>query len=151
MLTGFVGSLGAWLKRLRNKKKSDELQAQVRGRPTPPATNPSVAEQLGAIENGLDALSQWLTQKFQANDAPPQDFQNVAAKLAAIAALMQERLAAPVLDHAAAEPPPAGSGETVTLRLIDMDATSQGDRTTARQPGRLVAVERGDHAPADAA
>jgi len=151
MLTGFVGSLGAWLKRLRNKKKSDELQAQVRGRPTPPATNPSVAEQLGAIENGLDALSQWLTQKFQANDAPPQDFQNVAAKLAAIAALMQERLAAPVLDHAAAEPPTAGSGETVTLRLIDMDATSQGDRTTARQPGRLVAVERGDHAPADAA
>ena len=111
----------------------------------------SVAEQLGAIENGLDALSQWLTQKFRANEASPQDFHNVAAKLAAIAALMQQRLANPVLDHAAGEPRQQASGETVTLRLIDMDVTSQPDRLPGRQPGRLVAAERSDHAPADAA
>ena len=152
MLTGLVGSLGAWLSRLRNKKKGNAPQAQFRGQPMQPApASASVAEQLGAIENGLDALSLWLTQEFRASEAPPQDFQNVAAKLAAIAALMQERLATPVLDHAASEPRQQASGEAVTLRLIDMDATSQHDRSSGRQPGRLVVAERSDHVPADAA
>ena len=131
MLIGFVGSLCAWLKRLRNKKKGDELQAQARRQAAP--WSASVAG--GAIENGLDTLSQWLTQ-LHANEAPRRDFQNVAAKLAAIAALMQERLASPMLDHAAAEPRQLGSGETIMLR----PATERND-----------AAERSDVAPADVA
>jgi hypothetical protein len=161
MLIGFVGSLCAWLRRLRNKKKGDELQAQTR-RQAAPAAPWSASVAGGAIEDGLDTLSQWLTQ-LHANEASRRDFQNVAVKLAAIAALMQQRLAAPMLDHAATEPRQLDSGETIMLRPIDMDTTSQGDRAPARQPSPLViferndaterndAAERSDVAPADVA
>jgi len=140
MLIGFVGSLCAWLKRLRNKKKGDELQAKARRQAAP--WSASIAG--GAIENGLDTLSQWLTQ-LHANEAPRRDFQNVAAKLAAIAALMQERLASPMLHHAAAEPRQLGSDENhhATPHRYEYD---QGDRAPARQPSRLVMFERNDAA-----
>ena len=129
MLIGFVGSLCAWLRRLRNKKKGDELQAQTR-RQAAPAAPWSASIAGGAIENGLDTLAQWLTQ-LHANEAPRRDFQNVAAKLAAIAALMQQRLAAPMLDHAATEPRQLDSGENhhAAPHRYDYD---QGDRAPAR-------------------
>jgi TRAP transporter TAXI family solute receptor len=146
MLTGFVGSLGAWLKRVRNKKKADEPRPQARDQAVQPVpANASVAAQLGAIENGLDALSQWLTQKFSVDEAAPQEFQKVAAKLAAISSLAQEKLAPAKSEPASSEP-----GQQLTLRLVEAPAPAQAERAP-RQPVRLVAIERSDRAPADAA
>ena len=145
MFTGFVGSLGAWLKRLRNKKKADAPRPQARDQAVQQVpANASVAAQLGAIENGLDALSQWLTQKFSVDEAAPQEFQKVAAKLTAISSLVQEKLGSAKSEPSSSEP-----GQQLTLRLVDAPPV-QGERAP-RQPFRLVAVDCSDRAPADAA
>jgi TRAP transporter TAXI family solute receptor len=150
MLTGFVGSLAAWRGGLRNKKIDDELHGRIGGLPLEQAQTPtSVPRQLGAIKHALDQLSQRLMQKSGADETPPEELQAVAAKLADITALVQEKLASPSLDHEAGEGRQQ-PGETKPsclkpLRLIDMDENCEPGRPpNNRQIGR-------PRPPADAA
>jgi TRAP-type uncharacterized transport system substrate-binding protein len=104
MLTGLLGSLAAWLNRLRNKRKGDELNGRIRRLPMLLAqARASGPEQLAATEKELEQLSQWLAQKFMANEVSPEDFQNAEARVADIAALIQEKRASASLEHGIGE------------------------------------------------
>ena len=50
-------------------------------------------------EQELAALSEWLAQKFMANEISPKDFHNAEARLAHVSAVMQRRRRSTSLDH----------------------------------------------------
>ena len=149
MLTGFLGSLAAWLNRVRNKKKADEVKGRLRRlRVLQVQVSAAGPDQIDATEKELDALSQWVRQKFSANELSLEDFQDAEARAADIAALIREKRASPSLDPQGDERQP---GEAKSVRLVDMDEKFDVHRLPSRQPGRLVAVESIDRSPADAA
>jgi TRAP transporter TAXI family solute receptor len=100
MLTGFLGSFAAWLSALRNKRKGHELNRQIRRLPALLAkADASVPGELDATEKELAQLSQWLVQKFMANEISPKDFHNAEARIAHVGALIQKKRTAASLDH----------------------------------------------------
>jgi TRAP transporter TAXI family solute receptor len=141
MLTGFLGSLAAWLNRLRNKRKSDELKGRG-GLPMLAQASASGPEQLDATGNEIEQLSQRLTQKFTANEVSAEDLHSAQAKVADIAALIRQKRASAALDHQVGEQ---------RQQIGDTDEKFEPYRLPNRQLGRLVAVERIDRGPADAA
>ena len=61
MVTGFVGSLAAWLNKARQKKKEDEFQGRIRRLSMLlQQARSSSPERLDATEKELEQLSQWL-------------------------------------------------------------------------------------------
>jgi hypothetical protein len=149
MLTGLLGSLAAWLNRLRNQRKSDELKGRTR-RLLLPQARASGPEQLAATEKELEQLSQWLAQKYSANEVSPEDFQNAEARVADIAALIQEKRASASLDQRDGERR-LQLDEAKSFRPFDMDEKFDLHRLPNRQLGRLVAVASIDRRPDDAA
>jgi TRAP-type uncharacterized transport system substrate-binding protein len=146
MLTGFVGSLAAWLNKARQKKKEDEVQGRIRLLPLLlQQARSSSPERLEATEKELEQLSQWLTEKFLANEVSPKEFHDAEARIADIVAVIQSRRASGTLDHQAGDRPPQ-LGEAVPLRPFDGDDTLASDR----QPGRLVAPAAANGRSADA-
>jgi uncharacterized protein len=100
MLTGFLGSLAAWLNGLRNRRKGYELKRRMQRLPVLLArAGASGPQQLDAIEQELAALSEWLAQKFMANEISAKDFHNAEARLAHVSALMQRRRRSTSLGH----------------------------------------------------
>jgi TRAP-type uncharacterized transport system substrate-binding protein len=99
MLTGFLGSVAAWLNGLRTRRKSHELKRRMRQLPMLLArASASGPQQLDAIEQELEALSEWLAQKFMANEISPKDFHNAEARLAHVGALVQKKRTCGSLD-----------------------------------------------------
>jgi TRAP-type uncharacterized transport system substrate-binding protein len=150
MLTGFLGSLAAWLNRLRNKRKGDELKGRRHLPMLLAQARASGPEQLGAIEKELEQLSQWLTQKFFANEISPEDFHNAEAKVVDIVALIQKKRASASLDHQVGERRQQ-LGEAKSFRPFDMDEKFDLYRLPNRRLGRLVAADSIDRRPVDAA
>jgi TRAP-type uncharacterized transport system substrate-binding protein len=100
MLTGFLGSLTAWLNGLRNRRKTHELKHRMRRLPILLArVSTSGPQQLDAVEKELAQLSEWLAQKFMANEISPKDFHNAEARVAHIGALIQRKRTSASLDH----------------------------------------------------
>jgi uncharacterized protein len=100
MLTGFLGSLIAWLSALRNKRKGHELNRQIRRLPMLLSqANASAPGELDALEKELARLSEWLVQKFMANEISPKDFHNAEARVAHIGTLIQKKRTSAALDH----------------------------------------------------
>jgi TRAP transporter TAXI family solute receptor len=119
MLTGFVGSLATWLNKARQKKKEDELQGRIRRLPMLlEQARISPPERLEATAKELDVLSQWLSQKFIANEISPEEFHAAEASVADIAALIQKKRAGALLDHQAGDQP-AQLGEAQSFRPFD--------------------------------
>jgi TRAP transporter TAXI family solute receptor len=100
MLTGFLGSFAAWLNGLRNKRKDHELKRRIRRLPMLLAqANGSAPGELDAAEKELAQLSEWLVQKFMANEISPKDFHNAEARVAHVSALIQRKRPSASLDH----------------------------------------------------
>jgi TRAP-type uncharacterized transport system substrate-binding protein len=100
MLTGFLGSLAAWFNGLRNRRKTHELKHRMRRLPILLArASTSGPQQLDAAEKELAQLSEWLAQKFMANEISPKDFHNAEARVAHIGALIQRKRTSASLDH----------------------------------------------------
>jgi len=166
MLTGFVGSLAAWLNRIRNKRKADEVKRRLRRLRVLQVQATTIAsDRIDATEKELTALAQWLRQKFAANEVSLEDFQDAEARAADISALIEERRAALALDcsllgarHALA---PSGdtaatdkeheTSECSPVQLLEVDEKSDVRRLPNRQPGRLVALKSVTRPPADVA
>ncbi|TMJ21967.1 MAG: hypothetical protein E6G96_20190 [Alphaproteobacteria bacterium] len=166
MLTGFAGSLAAWLNRVRNKRKADEIKGRLRRlRVLQVQASAMTPEQLDASEMELDALSQWVRQKFSVNGLSLEDFQDAEARATDIAALIEERRASFALDanlagarHAA----PAGdevhpqaheaeAGASAPVRVVDSTEKPEARRLPTRPPARLVVLDGVGRPPADAA
>jgi TRAP transporter TAXI family solute receptor len=145
MLTGFAGSLAAWLNRLRNKRKADEVKGRLRRLRVLQVQASSMAgDKIDATEKELDAISQWVRQKFGANELALEDFQDAEARAGDIAALIEVRRASLSLDgeiDEASEPSP--------VRLVDVEEKPDPRRLPGR--GRLVAVKTIARPPVDAA
>jgi TRAP-type uncharacterized transport system substrate-binding protein len=119
MLTGLVGSMATWLNKARQKKKEDELQGQIRRLPMLlEQAKASPPERLDATAKELDQLSQWLSQRFIANEISPEEFHSAEASAADIAALIQKKRASAALDHRAGDQP-AQLGEAQSFRPFD--------------------------------
>jgi TRAP transporter TAXI family solute receptor len=100
MLTGFLGSVAAWLNGLRTRRKSHELKRRMRRLPMLLARASACGpQQLDAIEQELAALSEWLAQKFMANEISQKDFHNAEARLAHVKALVQRNRTCASLDQ----------------------------------------------------
>jgi hypothetical protein len=119
MMTGFVGSLATWLNKARQKKKEDELQGRIRRLPIllEQARN-SPPERLEATAKELDQLSQWLSQKFVANEISAEEFHGAEASVAEIDAMIKKKRASALLDHQAGDQP-AQLGEAQSFRPFD--------------------------------
>jgi TRAP transporter TAXI family solute receptor len=144
MLTGAVGSLAAWLNRIRNKRKAEEVKGRVRRLHVLQVQAGSIAwDKITAAEKELAAILQWARQKFTGNDLSLEDFQDVEARAGNIAALMEERRAALSLEQEVAtargSPPASPLGETPEADVR---------RLPNRQPGRLIALSRSTRSPA---
>ena len=99
-------------------------------------------EQLDATDNEIEQLSQRLTQKFTANEVSAEDLHSAEARVADIAALIRQKRASAAVDHQVGEQ---------RQQLGDTDEKFEPYRLPNRQLGRLVAFERIDRGPADAA
>ena len=98
MLTGFLGSLAAWLNRVRNKRRADEVKCRLRRLRVLQVQASSIApDKIDVTEKEVDAISQCLRQKF-AERALAGGFQDAEARTADIAALIEERRASLALD-----------------------------------------------------
>jgi hypothetical protein len=144
MLTGAVGSLAAWLNRIRNKRKGEEVKGRLRRLHVLQVQAGSIAwDKIPAAEKELAAISQWARQKFTANDLSLEDFQDAEARAGNIAALIEERRAALALER-----------EVATVRLsppaLALEEAGEPDvrRLPNRRSGRLVALSRITRSPA---
>ena len=147
MLTGFAGSLAAWLNRIRNKRKADEIKGRLRRLHVLQVQASSIAsDKIEGAEKELNAISQWLRQKFGANELSLEDFQDAEARAANIAALIEERRAAFALDREVAY-----AREPLPVRLLEVEEKPDARRLPNRQSGRLIALSRSTRSPADAA
>jgi hypothetical protein len=100
MLTGFLGSFAAWLNGLRTKRKGHELKRRFRRLPMLLAqASASAPGQLDATEKELAQLSEWLAQKFMANEISAKDFHDAEARVAHVGALIQKKRTCASLDH----------------------------------------------------
>ena len=61
--------------------------------------NASAPGELNALEKELARLSEWLVQKFMANEISPKDFHNAEARVAHIGTLIQKKRTSASLDH----------------------------------------------------
>ena len=147
MLTGFLGSLAAWLNRVRNKRKADEVKGRLRRLRVLQVQASSIApDKIDVTEKELDAISQCLRQKFAANEVSLEDFQDAEARTADIAALIEERRASLALDAGLDD-----AGAFSPVRLLEVEEQPDVLRLPTRQPGRLVAIDGTTRSPADAA
>ena len=100
MLTGFVGWVAAALNGLRNRRKGNEVRCHIRRLPLLLAqANAAGPEQLGNIENEVARLSEWLLQKFMANEISPSDFDSAEARVTQITALIRMKRRCASLDQ----------------------------------------------------
>jgi hypothetical protein len=143
MLTGAIGSLAAWLNRIRNKRKADEIKGRLRRLHVLQAQASSIAfDRIEAAEKELDAISQWLRQKFGANELSLEDFQDTEARAANIAALIEERRAALALEREVANARQLSPSPAADLEQKD------AARLPSRPTGRLVALNSITRSPA---
>jgi hypothetical protein len=97
VLTGFVGWLAAGLNTLR---KGHEVRRRIQQLTMLLAqANASEPEQLGAIEQEAAQLSDWLRQRFIANEISPRNFHGAEAGVAHIAALIRRKRWSASLDQ----------------------------------------------------
>jgi TRAP-type uncharacterized transport system substrate-binding protein len=91
MLAGFLGSVAAWVSALRNNKKVQELKRRMRRLPVL-LSEAKVAgpEQLDAMQDELDEMSEWLVQKFLADEISPEDFDRAEAKVSRLRVLIDK-------------------------------------------------------------
>jgi uncharacterized protein len=147
MLTGFLGSLAAWLNRVRNKRRADEVRGRLRRLRVLQVQASSIApDKIDVTEKEVDAISQCLRQKFAANELSLEDFQDAEARTADIAALIEERRASLALDAGLDD-----AGAFSPVKLLEVEEQSDVLRLPNRQPGRLVAIDGTPRSPADAA
>jgi hypothetical protein len=79
---------------MREKKKEDEYQGKIRQLPLLLQQARTLRpDQLDSTEKELDALMQWVRQKFLANEITHEEFDEVGAKAADITAVIQNRRA----------------------------------------------------------
>jgi TRAP-type uncharacterized transport system substrate-binding protein len=144
MVTGFVGSLAAWLNKARQKKKEDEFQGRIRRLSMLlQQARSSSPERLDATEKELEQLSQWLKEKFLANEVSPEEFHDAEARVAEIAAVIQNARASATLDHQAGDRPQQ-LGEAASLRPFDGDDKVASGGPPNQQPGHLVTAAGSD-------
>jgi uncharacterized protein len=145
MLFGFLGSLAAWLRALGKKSKSQEVKRQMQRLPTLLAQVKGAGpEQLDAMEQELEQLSEWLLQKFMAEQISPDDFRNAETRVGHVGALIQKQRACTLLEH-------VGSADERMELVEAKPARHMGDlyRLPDRQRDRVVALEDFSQADAD--
>jgi hypothetical protein len=126
MLTGALGSLAAWLNRMHEKKKEDEHQGKVRRLPLLlQQARAAPLDRLDPIRSELELISQWMQQKYVANEISPEQFHEAEAKSAEIAALIAERTHVVRLA-------PAAPSEEQSKRELPVDAMSRPAADVAR-------------------
>jgi TRAP transporter TAXI family solute receptor len=100
LILAVLGSLGAWAVSLRNKRKLKELQARL-GRISPLLNDAksAPADRIDQVEEELERISEWMTEKFVQDEIQPDDFRNMTARISHIQAIIGKRrggLPAPV-------------------------------------------------------
>jgi uncharacterized protein len=138
MLFGFLGSLAAWLRALGKKTKGQEVKRQMRRLPTLLAQVKAAGpEQLDAMEQELDQLSEWLLQKFMADQISAEDFRNAETRVGHIGALIRKQRACALPDNH------VGDADERTGLAEDKSSRTSGDlyRLPDRQRDRVVALE----------
>jgi uncharacterized protein len=137
MLFGFLGSLAAWLRTLGKKTKAQEVKRELRRLPTLFAqVKDASPEQLDAMEQELEQLSEWLLQKFMADQISPEDFRNAETRVGHIGALICKQ-------RPWASPDQVGDADE-RIRITEASSwRSRGDlyRLPDRQRDRVVAIE----------
>jgi TRAP-type uncharacterized transport system substrate-binding protein len=94
MLFGLLGSLAAWLRALGKKTKAQELKREMRRLPILlKQLDTSRPEQLDAMEQELARLSEWLLQKFMAEEISYEDFLKADARLGCLGMLIRKQRA----------------------------------------------------------
>jgi hypothetical protein len=146
MLFGFLGSLAAWLRALGKKTKSHEVKRQMRRLPMLLAeVKVASPEQLAAMEQELEQLSEWLLQKFMTDQMTLESFRNAEARVGHLSALIRKQRACVLLpDHAGDADEQTGLAEARASR-------NKGDlyRLPDRQRERVVALEDFSQTDAD--
>jgi TRAP transporter TAXI family solute receptor len=145
MLFGFLGSLAAWLRALGKKTKSHEVKRQMRRLPNLLAQVKAASpEQLAAMEQELEQLSEWLLQKFMADQMTLEGFRNAEARVGHISALIRKQRACALPDHAGDADGQMELAEAKALR-------NKGDLYLLpdRQRDRVVILEDFGQADAD--
>jgi TRAP-type uncharacterized transport system substrate-binding protein len=94
ILTGALGSLAAWATSLRNRNKLRDLQSNIERLPSLLSeARATPGERLDAIEEELEALSEWFVEKFVSDEISPETFTNASTRMSYIRALVEKRRA----------------------------------------------------------
>jgi uncharacterized protein len=92
MLFGFLGSLAAWLRALGKKTKGQEIKRQLRHLPVLLAQAQSAsAEELAAMGQELEQLSEQLLHKLLTDQISAEDFRNAETRIGHVAARVRRQ------------------------------------------------------------